>query len=127
MKIPNPWPYHALSRYTGRGQQGEVVSIISSRDREVEVPDSDEVIIEPVKIIGRGGNVKVLGQGRIWSKEYGLLDLDDHLRKEALKKEEKELQEKQRKYKEKSKKSYVTPTTKSVEVTNTLDLGSGIE
>lgn len=91
MKIPNPWPHHALSRCTCETPNGVVISTGSSRG-PIEVPDdSVQVLIEPVKATGRGGRVEVLGQGRVWSKEWGLLDIEDHLRKIRLANEEAEM------------------------------------
>jgi hypothetical protein len=43
--------------------------------------DATEVTIQPVKIIGRGGEARALGQPRIWSKAWGLMDIEDHLKK----------------------------------------------
>jgi hypothetical protein len=55
--------------------------------REIEVPDTAvEVLIEPV---ARGRyDSETLAPGRIWSKEFGLLDVEDHLKKVEIKKEE---------------------------------------
>lgn len=134
MKIPNPWPWHALSRYTCRGPKGENVVIESSRDREVEVDDCDEILIEPVKQVGRGGQVQAIGQGRIWSKKWGLLDLEDHLKKQQIEAEDAELKIKQRKQREKEKAAKVVSekparviTEKAVVVDDKLDMGSELE
>lgn len=103
MKIPNPWPWHPLSRCTCRTEQGDVVCIGSSRDPQLEVPEADEVIIEPVKYGAKRGEVEPIGQGRIWSKEWGLLDIEDHLKKQQIKADEAELKEKQRRQRDKDK------------------------
>ena len=45
-----------------------------------------EVLIEPV---ARGRyDSKTLAPGRIWSKEFGMLDVEDHLKKVEIKKAE---------------------------------------
>jgi hypothetical protein len=71
--------------------------------QELEVPDNaNEVLIEPLSK-GRSDAVAV-AQGRIWSKAWGLMELEDHLKKMQLQEEEANLrkrQEKDRKRKEK--------------------------
>jgi peroxiredoxin family protein len=83
MKIPNPWP-RVHSQCTCRTPKGDVIVSSCSRG-DLEVPDdATEVTIQPVKIIGRGGEAKALGQPRIWSKAWGLMDIEDHLKKMDL-------------------------------------------
>ncbi len=84
MKIPNPWPNHPHIRFNVNN--GDCLGSCGGGP-EIEVPDSAvEVLIEPVN---RGRyNAKTLGSGRIWSKEFGLLDVEDHLKKVEIKKED---------------------------------------
>lgn len=91
MKIPNPWPWHPLSRCTVR--PGDHIHIMSTREPELEVSEGDEVLIEPVKYGDNKDNQVVpVGQGRIWSKKWGLLDLEDHAKKMQLVEEEAKLE-----------------------------------
>lgn len=91
MQIPNPWSHHPLSRCTCKTPKGDVISIGVTRG-PLEVPDdSAEVLIEPVKYV-RAGVVEPIGQGRIWSKEYGMLDIEDHIRKMKIKEQEEQLE-----------------------------------
>lgn len=124
MKIPNPWPYHPLTRYTCRGPQGETVVVTSTREREIEVPECDEVVMEPVKATGRGGKVSVIGQARIWSRDFGLLDIEDHVKKRQIEIEEAELKAKQRRDRERSKPA---PQEKPVQIEQSLDIGGKME
>lgn len=134
MKIPNPWPYHALSRCTCKTSKDEVVCVGSTRDRELEVPEADEVLIEPVKQAGRGVVVPV-GQGRIWSKKWGLLDLEDHLKKMKIEEEEAELKAKQKKQQKRDEKPARVIDEKPARVVsekpivadNSLSLGDELE
>jgi hypothetical protein len=103
VKIPNPWPWHPLSRCTCRTEKGDVVCVGSSRDRELEVPDADEVLIEPVKHGIKRGEVEPIGQGRIWSRRWGLLDIEDHVKKQQIEIEEAELREKQKRQRDRDK------------------------
>jgi hypothetical protein len=132
MQIPNPWPHHTLSRCTCKTPKGEVVMTSSTRG-PLEVPDdTEEVVIEPVKFAGRGGKVDVLGQGRIWSKNWGLLDIEDHLKKVNLANEEAEM--KARKAKEKPKPAKPKPKPKpakpkevKLEATSKLEMSDGMD
>lgn len=124
MKIPNPWPYHPLTRYTCRGPQGETVLIVSTKEREIEVGECDEVVMEPVKATGRGGKIAVIGPARIWSRDFGLLDIEDHVKKRQIEIEEAELKMKQRKDRERSKPA---PQEKPVKIEQSLDIGGTME
>jgi len=87
MKIPNPWPYHPMSRITCRidGREDDVQCIVATRDVELEVPDGTvEAVIEPVT---QRGEIKAVGSPRVWSEAWGLLDIEDHLTKLELAKE----------------------------------------
>jgi len=72
-----------------------------------------EVLIEPVN---RGRyDSKTLAPGRIWSKEFGMLDVEDHLKKTEIKKEGsalKERQEAERRRKQDEPKSKAEAETK---------------
>jgi hypothetical protein len=101
MKIANPWPYHAMSRCICKTPAGDQVRVQTSRGPELEVPDgSTEVMIEPVKQVGRGGKVEAIGQGRIWSEAWGLLDIVDHLKKQEIEAEETAMKERVEKERE---------------------------
>jgi hypothetical protein len=108
MKIPNPWPWHQHTRCNVNN--GECICVLPS-GQELEVPDNAvEVVIEPVEK-GRS-DAKVIAQGRIWSKTWGLLDLEDHLKKMEMQKEEADLrkrQEKERKRREKEARERTGP------------------
>ena len=84
MKIPNPWPSQPHIRFNVNN--GECLGSCGPGP-EIEVPDmAVEVLIEPVAK-GRY-NSKTLAPGHIWSKEFGMLDVADHLKKVEIKKEE---------------------------------------
>jgi hypothetical protein len=52
---------------------------------DIELPDgTTEVLLTPVKMRARGKYDEV-GPPRIWSEEYGLLDVEDHVKKLELK------------------------------------------
>ena len=84
MKIPNPWPNQPHIRFNVNN--GECTGSCGAGP-EIEVPDTAvEVLIEPV---ARGRyDSETLAPGRIWSKEFGMLDVEDHLKKMEIKKEE---------------------------------------
>lgn len=84
MKIPNPWPRHQHIRFNVNN--GECLGSCGEGP-EIEVPDTAvEVLIEPVD---RGRyDSNPLAPGRIWSKKHGMLDVEDHLKKAEIKKEE---------------------------------------
>ena len=87
MKIPNPWPNHPHIRFNVNN--GECLASCGPGP-EIEVPDmAVEVLIEPVDR-GRYDSNPVAA-GRVWSKEFGMLDVEDHLKKVGIKKEEQEL------------------------------------
>ena len=100
MQIPNPWPHHARSRCTCKTPKGDVVVMVATRGPIEVADDCEEVVIEPVRMTGRGGKHEVIGPARIWSKNWGLLDIEDHLKKTNLANEEAEM--KARKAKEKA-------------------------
>jgi len=83
VKIPNPWPYQPHIRFNVNN--GECTGSCGG-DPEIEVPDTAvEVLIEPC---ARGRyNSETLAPGRVWSKEFGMLDVEDHLKKVEIKKE----------------------------------------
>ena len=87
MKIPNPWPNQPHIRFNVNN--GECLGSCGPGP-EIEVPDTAvEVLIEPV---ARGRyDSKTLAPGRVWSKEYGMLDVEDHLKKMEIKEEEEAL------------------------------------
>lgn len=103
MKIPNPWPWHPHTRCNVNN--GECICVLPG-GHELEVPDTAvEVLIEPVEK-GRS-DARVVAQSKIWSKSWGMLDLEDHLKKMEMQKEEADLrkrQEKERKRREKEAK-----------------------
>ena len=91
MKIPNPWPSHPYIRFNVNN--GECLGSCGGGP-EIEVPDmAVEVLIQPVD---RGRyNSKTLAAGCVWSKEFGMLDAEDHLKKVEIKKEEAALKTRQ--------------------------------
>jgi len=91
VKIPNPWPHQAHIRFNVNN--GECTGSCG-RGPEIEVPDTAvEVLIEPC---ARGRyNSETLAPGRVWSKEFGMLDVADHLKKVEIKKEEEALKVRQ--------------------------------
>ena len=124
MKIPNPWPWHPLSRCICRTEKGDVVCVGSTREPELEVPDAEEVLIEPVKYAPGHVDTIPIGQGRIWSKRWGLLDIEDHLKKQQIEAEEAELKLKQRKQQKRDEKPARVVSEK---IEATLDMGSTLE
>lgn len=83
MKIPNPWPRHPHVRFNVNN--GECTGTCGEGP-EIEIPDmAVEVLIEPVDK-GRYDS-KTLAPGRMWSKEFGMLDVADHLKKLEIKEE----------------------------------------
>lgn len=91
MKIPNPWPNQAHIRFNVNN--GECTGSCGGGP-EIEVPDTAvEVLIEPC---ARGRyNSETLAPGRAWSKEFGMLDVADHLKKLEIREEEKALKVRQ--------------------------------
>ena len=91
MKIPNPWPSHPYIRFNVN--DGDCLGSCGPGP-EIEVPDTAVVVlIEPVN---RGRyNSNPLAPGRIWSKEFGTLDVEDHLKKVQIKEEETSLKVRQ--------------------------------
>lgn len=70
---------------------GDIVQVAAGRGPEIEVPDGDEVLIEPVKHGIERGTVQPVGESRIWSKKWGLLELGDHAKKMKIEDEEADL------------------------------------
>ena len=83
MKIPNPCPHQPHIRFNVNN--GECTGSCGAGS-EIEVPDmAVEVLIEPV---ARGRyDSETLAPGYVWSKEFGMLDVEDHLRKTEIKEE----------------------------------------
>ena len=83
MKIPNPWPAQQHIRFNVNN--GECTGSCGGGP-EIEVPDTAvEVLIEPC---ARGRyDSQTLAPGRVWSKEFGMLDVEDHLKKVEIKEE----------------------------------------
>ena len=83
MKIPNPWPHQPHVRFNVNN--GECKGSCGAGP-EIEVPDTAvEVLIEPCAK-GRYDS-KTLAPGHVWSKEFGMLDVEDHLKKMEIKEE----------------------------------------
>ena len=91
MKIPNPWPNQPHIRFNVNN--GECTGSCSAGP-EIEVPDTAvEVLIEPC---ARGRyNSETLAPGHVWSKEFGMLDAEDHWKKVKILKEEDDLKMRQ--------------------------------
>ena len=85
MKIANPWPQHPYIRFTCKLPNSEVIGTCGA-GMEIDIPDDClEAMIEPIdKGHSKGTPVAA---GRIWSKEWGSLDVADHLKKMGLAKE----------------------------------------
>jgi hypothetical protein len=83
VKIPNPWPHQAHIRFNVNN--GECTGSCGGGP-EIEVPDTAvEVLIEPC---ARGRyDSETLAPGRMWSKEFGMLDVADHMKKLEIEKE----------------------------------------
>ena len=95
MLIPNPWPNDPMTRIVSKTPQGACVSTVSTRG-DLEVPDDTvEALIEPVEN-GRPG-APAVAQGRIWSREWGILEIPDHIKKQKIVADEKALKAKQEK------------------------------
>lgn len=86
MKIPNPWPYYSgVTRTVCTTPEGDVVSILVTRGPEIEVTDgATKVLVEPIKLTGRGGVYKSLGPPKVWTEAWGLLDVEDHATKQEI-------------------------------------------
>jgi hypothetical protein len=79
---------------------GDKICVQSTRG-ELEVPDdANEVLIEPVRTAGRGGKVEPVAQGRMWTAEWGLLDISDYAKKTKLREEEAAMKARQEKERE---------------------------
>jgi hypothetical protein len=99
MKIPNPWP-----RISARCTCKPCDTVVIQRVRgNLEVPECDEVLIEPIKDLGRGKYL-VLAEGKLWSKQWGIQDLKDHLNKMEICKAQRDIElERERDAKRKAK------------------------
>ena len=85
MLIPNPWPNYPMTRIVSKTPQGDFISTSSTRG-DLEVPDGTvEALIVPVEN-GRPG-ASAVAEGRIWSREWGCLEIKDHVQKQDLAKE----------------------------------------
>jgi hypothetical protein len=94
MLIPNPWPNYPMTRTISKTPQGDFVIVASTRG-DLEVPDDTvEALIEPVAN-GRPG-APAIAQGRIWSREWGCLEIKDHIKKQELAKEVAECEARQK-------------------------------
>ena len=93
MFIPNPWPHFPSTRCVCK--PGDIAVMIATRG-DIEVPDgTTEALLTPVKMKGRGKYEEV-GPSRIWSEEFGLLDVEDHVKKLEIKGETAKLQDAQK-------------------------------
>ncbi len=93
MFIPNPWPNY-INQIVSKTPEGDFVSTMSTRG-DLEVPDDTvEALIVPVEN-GRPG-ARAIAEGRIWSREWGCLEIKDHIQKQKLAKEVAELKAKQK-------------------------------
>jgi len=111
MLIPNPWPNYPMTRIVSKTPQGDFVSTASTRG-DLEVPDNAvEALIEPVEN-GRPG-ASAVAQGRIWSREWGCLEIKDHVKKQELAKEVTELKARQKAEAEKPVKKAEKPAKKA--------------
>ena len=122
MLIPNPWRHHPMVRYTCKTPDGDITVVRASREG-LEVEDNvNEAMVEPVKASGRGGAVTVVGQGRIWSRAWGLLEVKDHVKKMELIAQEEKLTKKQEadRKREAKKAKERAVTAKPVEVVNKI-------
>jgi len=95
MQIRNPWPNYPMTRITCKTPEGEMIAVASTRG-PLEVPDNaTEALLEPVRS-GRPGAVAV-AVGRIWSSEWGVQEIEDHIKKQKIVAGEKALKDKQEK------------------------------
>ena len=87
MKIPNPWPNQPHIRFNVN--DGDCLGSCGPGP-EIEVPDMAVVVlIEPVD---RGRyDSNTLAPGHVWSKEFGMLNAEDHWNKVKILKEEQAL------------------------------------
>jgi hypothetical protein len=92
MKIPNPWP-RLLIRCLCKPGDAVVVQCALG---ELEVPECEEVAIEPIKDRGRG-KFESLAPIKLWSKKWGLLEASDHCKKMEIEKQEADLKKDQEK------------------------------
>jgi hypothetical protein len=100
-----------MNRITCKTPEGEVVCRVSTRG-PLEVPDgTTEALIEPVAN-GRP-DAAVVGPPRIWSDRWGLLEVEDHVKKMEIEKEAAAVKE--RKQKEKEEKARKAADIKKVE------------
>jgi hypothetical protein len=129
MKIDNPFPRAANVRYECR--PSNVIGVVGFCDF-LEVPEGTcEVLIQVVNE-GRS-NAKEVYASRIWSKEWGTLGVDDHLKKmkieeeiEALKVEkEKDAKRKAKEARERGQGTKNEPKVEKFEPS--LDMGKELE
>jgi hypothetical protein len=98
MKITNPWPNRPMTRITCKTPNGEVMCTSSTRG-PLEVPDATtEALLEPVAN-GRP-NAAVVGPPRIWSNQWGVMEVEDHVKKMKMEKDEAAMKERKRAAKE---------------------------
>lgn len=129
MKIKSPWPYNLVRLSL---PSGEVLGVQSGRELEFDV---EEVLLEPVRVAGRGGKLDTLGPGKIWSKAWGINEVEDHLKKVKILEGEKNLElarEKEAKRKakearERTLESKVIKEKPTKVIDHKLDLGNKLE
>jgi len=92
VKIPSPFPHQQHIRFNVNN--GECLGACGEGP-EIEVPDmAVEDLIEPVN---RGRyDADVTGPGYVWSKEFGMLSVEDHVKKMQIKEEEAALKARQK-------------------------------
>lgn len=88
MRIPNPLPHYPRLQVTCETPAGDVVCSVTTRAREIEVPDNTtKAMIVAVKFVGRGGDVEHIGAPMFWIEEWGILDQASLATKLAIQRE----------------------------------------
>lgn len=91
MKIPSPWPNHPHVRFNVNNGDYQGTFGVGP---EMDLPDDTvEVLLEAVE--ADSDNAKLIAEPHIWSKEFGMLSVEDHLKKVEIKKESEALKRRQ--------------------------------
>lgn len=110
MRVDNPFYVYEHVRYSCK--PSGVVGVVGFHCRELDVPeDTEEVLIEVVNK-GRSDAEQVYA-ARIWSKNFGELDVESHEKKVQVEKEVAEMEAKMKSQKKKANRVRDIPEVKT--------------